>query len=57
MLTNDLRGPTFEIQGKFNRHIRDIVLDNGLGLYGMTHVSMNIIQQIHDEACAIYQVV
>ena len=23
----------------------------------MSHVSMNIIQQIHDEACAIYQVV
>ena len=32
------------------------MLDNGLGLYGMSHVSMNIIQQIHDEACAIYQV-
>ena len=23
----------------------------------MSHVSMNIIKQIHDEACAIYQVV
>ena len=33
------------------------MIDNGLGLYGMSHVSMNIRQQIHDEACVIYQVV
>ena len=33
------------------------MLDNGLGIYGMSHVSMNIIQQIHDEYCAIYQVI
>ena len=33
------------------------MLDNGLAIYGISHISMNIIQQIHDEACAIYQVV
>ena len=33
------------------------MIDNGIGLYGMIHVSMNIIQQIHDESCVIYQVV
>ena len=33
------------------------MLDNGIGIYGMSHVSMNIIQQSHDEPCAIYQVV
>ena len=38
----------FEIQGKCYRHIPDRVVDNGLGLYGMSHVSINIIQQIHD---------
>ena len=27
-----------------------MVLDNGIGIYGMSHVSMNIIQKIHDEA-------
>ena len=33
------------------------MLDNGLGIYGMSNASMNIIQQIHDESCAIYQAV
>ena len=32
------------------------MLDSGLCFYGISHVSMNIIQQIHDEACSIYQV-
>ena len=47
----------FRIQGKRHRHIADRVLENGLGLYVMSHVSMNIIQQMHGEAYAIYQVV
>ena len=33
------------------------MIDNGLGIYDMINVSMDIIQQIHDEACPIYQVV
>ena len=54
MLTNVLGGPAL----RFKVDVRDILdnrLDNGLGIYGMSHVSMNIIKQIHDEACAIYQ--
>ena len=39
-----------KIQGKCNRHIPYRVVDNALGIYGMSHVSINIIQQIHDEA-------
>ena len=39
----------FEIQGKCNRHIPYRVVDNGIGLYNMSHVTINIIQKIHDE--------
>ena len=33
------------------------MIDNGPGIYVMSNINMNIIQQIYYKACAIYQVV